>query len=56
MEDGEATQLVQQGVVRDADQHSYVALGGTGTEGCDNLLDEVLIRSFWRGYRAMMRL
>ena len=54
MEDGEATQLVQQAIVGAQDECAYDALGGRGTEGAENLLDEVLIRSFWRGYRGLM--
>jgi len=56
MEDGEATQLVQQGVIRDGDQFSYAALGGRGTDSVDTLLDEALIRSFWQGYRGFIGL
>ncbi|RLA10876.1 MAG: Rieske (2Fe-2S) protein, partial [Gammaproteobacteria bacterium] len=54
MEDGEATELVQQGVIRDGDQFSYAALGGRGTDSVDTLLDEALIRSFWQGYRGFI--
>jgi anthranilate 1,2-dioxygenase large subunit len=54
MEDGEATQLVQQGIVGAADDTAYDALGGRGMESTESLLDEVLIRSFWRGYQGLM--
>jgi len=54
MEDGEATELVQQGIVRDADQFSYAALGGRGTDTTESLVDEALIRSFWQGYRGFL--
>lgn len=55
MEDGEATQLVQQGIVGAADQHAYDALGGRGIDSTENLVDEALIRAFWNGYRSLMR-
>nr|ART37667.1 E2 [uncultured bacterium] len=54
MEDGEATQLVQQGIVGAADQHAYDALGGRGMDNTESLVDEALIRAFWRGYRGLM--
>ena len=54
MEDGEATQLVQQGIVGAADEFAYDALGGRGMENTESLVDEALIRSFWRGYRGLM--
>lgn len=54
MEDGEATELVQQGIIRDSDQYSYTALGGRGTDTTESLVDEALIRSFWQGYREVL--
>lgn len=54
MEDGEATQLVQQGIVGATDRHAYDALGGRGIDSTENLVDEALIRAFWRGYRGLM--
>jgi anthranilate 1,2-dioxygenase large subunit len=54
MEDGEATQLVQQGVAGAQDRCAYDALGGRHTDTVENLVDEALIRSFWRGYRGLM--
>ena len=54
MEDGEATQLVQQGIVGASGEHAYDALGGRGVENSDSLVDEALIRAFWRGYRGLM--
>lgn len=54
MEDGEATQLVQQGIVGAENEEAYDALGGRGLENAENLVDEVLIRRLWQGYRRLM--
>ncbi len=54
MEDGEATQLVQHGIVGAAADTAYDALGGRHADNTDNLLDEALIRSLWQGYRKLM--
>lgn len=54
MEDGEAAQLVQQGIVGAPMEQAFDALGGRGLESAENLIDEVLIRSMWQGYRNLM--
>ena len=54
MEDAEAAELIQRAIIRDADQHSYIALGGDSTGGEESLLTEGLIRTFWQGYRKLM--
>jgi anthranilate 1,2-dioxygenase large subunit len=54
MEDTEATELVQQGVVRDADATSVVDMARDAPDQCDTLITEKLIRSFWAGYRRLM--
>ena len=55
MEDGEATELVQNAITGDPDHHSFM---GMGKPGCDSeedtLLTEALLRSYWRGYRQFM--
>lgn len=54
MEDGHATEIVQQAIVRDRDAASYIAFGGNGVENQDNLLTETAIRGFWQYYRGVM--
>jgi anthranilate 1,2-dioxygenase large subunit len=54
MEDTEATELVQQGVVRDADATSVVDMARDAPDQSDTLITEKLIRSFWAGYRRLM--
>ena len=54
MEDGEAIELVQQGVVRDGHKASYIALGGKSGGARDNLINEASIIGFWRYYRSIM--
>jgi anthranilate 1,2-dioxygenase large subunit len=54
MEDTEATELVQQGVVRDADKTSIIDMGKDEPEQSNTLITEKLIRSFWKGYRTLM--
>lgn len=54
MEDGEATELVQQGIVGAENENAYAALGGRGMENVEHLVDEVLIRRLWQGYRKLM--
>ncbi|WP_332812495.1 anthranilate 1,2-dioxygenase large subunit AndAc [Sphingomonas sp.] len=53
MEDTEATELVQQGTHRDGEDYSAIDMGrAAGKE--DSLINEHLIRSFWRGYAKLM--
>jgi anthranilate 1,2-dioxygenase large subunit len=53
MEDTEATELVQQGTHRDGEDYSAIEMGrAAGKE--DSLINEHLIRSFWRGYGKLM--
>ena len=54
MEDTEATELVQQGVIRDAAETSIIDMGKEEPEQSNTLITEKLIRSFWRGYRTLM--
>ena len=54
MEDGHATEIVQQAIVRDKDAASYIAFGGSEAENQDNLLTETAIRGFWQYYRGVM--
>ncbi|MBL4621547.1 MAG: Rieske 2Fe-2S domain-containing protein [Immundisolibacteraceae bacterium] len=55
MEDAEAGEIIQKGIIRDADQTSFVEMGGDGygdLEGSGT--DENSIRVFWKGYRKLM--
>lgn len=54
MEDGEAVEIVQQGVVRDGHESSYIAMGGKRGGPQDNLVNEAPIISFWNYYRQAM--
>jgi anthranilate 1,2-dioxygenase large subunit len=54
MEDTEATELVQRGVVRDADVTSVIDMARDAPAQNDTLITESLIRSFWAGYRTLM--
>ena len=57
MEDAEAGEVVQRGIVRDADQSSFMEMGGDGVNDLDGVgADENSIRGFWKGYRAIMEL
>jgi anthranilate 1,2-dioxygenase large subunit len=56
MEDTEATELVQQGVVRDPDATSIIDMARDAPEQSDTLITEKLIRSFWSGYQRLMAL
>ena len=55
MEDGEAVELVQQAIVRDAEASSYIAMGGAKGEPQDNLVNEAPIVSYWEYYRRAMQ-
>jgi anthranilate 1,2-dioxygenase large subunit len=52
MEDGEATELVQNAITGDPNHHSFMAMGEDGDES--TLLSETLLRSYWKGYREIM--
>ncbi len=54
MEDTEATELVQAGIVRDGDATSVVDMAKSANDQEDTLISESLIRSFWRAYEKMM--
>jgi anthranilate 1,2-dioxygenase large subunit len=54
MEDTEATELVQQGVVRDGRATSVIDMAKDAPEQSDTLITEKLIRSFWAGYSTLM--
>ena len=55
MEDGEAVELVQRGIVRDENESSFVEMGGLGAENLDSVgSDENSIRGFWKAYREIM--
>jgi len=55
MEDTEATELVQRGVVSSpAGDASWLGMGDAGRDGDASLVTEHMIRSFWRGYRQLM--
>ena len=54
MEDTEATELVQQGVVRDADACSIIDMAKDAPQQTETLITESLIRSFWAGYQTLM--
>jgi anthranilate 1,2-dioxygenase large subunit len=56
MEDGEAVELVQQGIHRDASERSFVEMGGNDVEDYTSPMgmDENAVRGFWKGYRQTM--
>ncbi|MEH6638108.1 MAG: aromatic ring-hydroxylating dioxygenase subunit alpha [Porticoccaceae bacterium] len=55
MEDGEAVEMCQNGVVRDGDQSALIAMGGNSTDNVETMgMDENAVRGFWKGYRALM--
>ena len=54
MEDTEATELVQQGVVGDGNAFSVIDMAKDAPEQSDTLITEKLIRSFWTGYQRLM--
>jgi anthranilate 1,2-dioxygenase large subunit len=58
MEDGEAVQIVQQGLAGvEAGAASVLSMGGDSDADLDRLgMDENSIRGFWRGYRQFMQL
>jgi anthranilate 1,2-dioxygenase large subunit len=56
LEDGYATELIQQALGSGRDGASYIELGGTGTGSDDNLVSEGMLRAFWTYYRDVMDL
>ena len=54
MEDGYATELVQQAITHEKDECSLLAFGGTGRENQENLLTESAIRGYWDYYHNVM--
>lgn len=56
MEDGEAVELVQQGIVRDQEKTSYIGMGGSKAEDTVHLVSETAIIGFWDYYQDTMQL
>jgi anthranilate 1,2-dioxygenase large subunit len=56
MEDTEATELVQQGIIRDGAATSVIEMAKEAPDQEDTLITEALIRSFWKGYAKLMGL
>jgi len=56
MEDGEAVELVHQGIVRDQEKTSYIGMGGSKAEDTAHLVSETGIIGFWDYYRETMQL
>jgi anthranilate 1,2-dioxygenase large subunit len=54
MEDGEAVEIVQRAITRDADAHSWIAMGGGRAEDAEHLVTESAIVGFWENYRRLM--
>ena len=54
MEDGHATEIVQQAIARDKDAASMVVMGGREIADEESLVTETGIRGFWRYYRELM--
>lgn len=54
MEDGHATEIVQQAIRRDQDAASIAAMGGREIAGAESLITETGIRGFWRYYRELL--
>ncbi|MCG2635349.1 MAG: aromatic ring-hydroxylating dioxygenase subunit alpha [Gammaproteobacteria bacterium] len=54
MEDGEACEIVQKSIIRDADQASVIEMGGTTATDSDHLVTETSIIGFWEYYREAM--
>jgi anthranilate 1,2-dioxygenase large subunit len=54
MEDGHATEIVQQAIVRDKNAASLIAMGGRAVADEESLVTESAIRGFWRYYRELM--
>ncbi len=57
MEDGEAVEMCQNGVVRDGDERALIAMGGNSTADMSPMgMDENAVRGFWKGYRGLMNI
>lgn len=54
MEDGEAVELVQKAVIRDAGKTSYIAMGGGRAEDAQHLVTEGAIIGFWQHYQKQL--
>jgi len=54
MEDGEAVEIVQRAITRDANAHSWIAMGGGRAEDAEHLVTESAIVGFWENYRRLM--
>lgn len=54
MEDGYATELVQQAIVREKDACSLLEFGGKQRDDQENLLTETAIRGYWNHYHDVM--
>ena len=56
MEDGEAVEIVQDAIIRDQDESSYIAMGGGTADDAHHLVTEGAIIGFWQNYRSLMDL
>jgi len=56
MEDGYASEIVQQSIVHDKSAGSYLELGGRDVSDQENLVTETGIRGFYEYYRGLMGL
>jgi anthranilate 1,2-dioxygenase large subunit len=54
LEDGWATELIQQAVSGEPEGESFVELGGVDGTAQDNLINEASIRAFWSMYESIM--
>jgi anthranilate 1,2-dioxygenase large subunit len=54
LEDGWATELIQQAVSGQLEGEAFVELGGRGSDAQDNLINEASIRAFWSMYESIM--
>ncbi len=54
MEDGEATQIVQNAVIRESNTVSCIEMGGREAADADHLVTEGAIIGFWEQYRQRM--
>ena len=54
MEDGHATEIVQQAIVRDQAACSFIELGGKEVANQENLVTETALRGFWQYYRDVL--
>ena len=54
MEDGHATEIVQQAIGRDRAACSFIELGGREVANQENLVTETELRGFWQYYRDLL--